>query len=81
MYSTSLEHSRTYASESPGLKHDMQAYPFTLGLLIHALADGLALGVSALSNEAGDFSDTTLVVFMALFIHKGTTWHVHGYHC
>ena len=51
----------------------MQAYPFTLGLLIHALADGLALGVSALSNEAGDFSDTTLVVFMALFIHKGTT--------
>jgi zinc transporter 9 len=52
----------------------MQAYPLTVGLIIHALVDGLALGVSALSNPTGDSPDTSLVVFMALFIHKGTTY-------
>jgi zinc transporter 9 len=58
--------------EPPGVRRDMQAYPLTLGLLIHALVDGLALGVSALSNATGDSPDTSWVVFMALFIHKGT---------
>lgn len=45
-----------------------KAYPFTLGLIMHGLADGLALGVSALSNTESDLS---LVVFLALVIHKG----------
>lgn len=46
-----------------------KAYPLTLGLVMHGLADGLALGVSALGNTESDLS---LVVFLALIIHKGT---------
>jgi zinc transporter 9 len=45
-----------------------RAYPLTLGLVMHGLADGLALGVSALGNTETDLS---LVVFLALIIHKG----------
>jgi zinc transporter 9 len=45
-----------------------RAYPLTLGLVIHSLADGLALGVSALSRTESDLS---FVVFLALMIHKG----------
>jgi zinc transporter 9 len=45
-----------------------RAYPLTLGLVTHGLADGLALGVSALSPAGSDLS---LVVFLALLIHKG----------
>ena len=45
-----------------------KAYPVTLGLIIHGLSDGLALGVSALSDTESDLS---LVVFLALLIHKG----------
>jgi solute carrier family 39 (zinc transporter), member 9 len=48
------------------------AYPLTVGLIIHGLADGLALGVSALSDsDSGSSSNLSLVVFMALAIHKG----------
>jgi len=47
-----------------------RAYPLTLGLVMHGLADGLALGVSALSNTETDLS---LVVFLALIIHKAPT--------
>jgi len=49
----------------------------TLGLIIHSLADGLALGASlaaASSGEVGEddspFSGLSLVVFMALALHK-----------
>jgi zinc transporter 9 len=49
-------------------KRPERAYPLTLGLVIHGLADGLALGVSALSHTESDLS---LVVFFALIIHKG----------
>lgn len=60
-----------------------RAIPLTLGLLVHALADGLALGSSALSGaEAGGASGVqgagsvvpsglSIVVFFALAIHKG----------
>ncbi|TFY52308.1 hypothetical protein EVJ58_g10091, partial [Rhodofomes roseus] len=59
-----------------------RAVPLTLGLVMHALADGLALGSSALSGtaeggvgagEAGSVvpSGLSLVVFFALVIHKG----------
>ena len=44
-----------------------RAYPYTLGLAMHGLADGLALGVSSLSNTEPDLS---IVVFLALIIHK-----------
>lgn len=45
-----------------------KAYPLTVGLVMHGLADGLALGVSALGNTETDLS---FVVFFALIIHKG----------
>ena len=48
------------------------ALPLTLGMVLHGLADGLALGVSALSgNDHESSTNLTLVVFMALAVHKG----------
>lgn len=49
------------------------AYPITIGLVVHGLADGLALGMSALSedDESSSYS-LSLVVFLALAVHKGT---------
>lgn len=55
---------------SDEIKKLERAYPLTLGLVMHGLADGLALGVSALSNTETDLS---LVVFLALIIHKAPT--------
>lgn len=63
-----------------------RAYPLTLGLVIHSLADGLALGASALprptgeGNEGGSVAATTqlsIVVFLALIIHKGKHHFLH----
>jgi zinc transporter 9 len=49
-----------------------RAFPLTFGLIIHGLADGLALGVSSLSkDESGGASKLSLIVFLALIIHKG----------
>ena len=45
-----------------------RAYPLTLGLIVHALADGLALGSAAVSPVDTGLS---FVVFLALLIHKG----------
>lgn len=45
-----------------------RAYPLTLGLIVHALADGFALGSSATSPIDRGLSVT---VFLALIIHKG----------
>ncbi|KAI0771122.1 Zinc/iron permease [Trametes elegans] len=58
-----------------------RAYPLTLGLVVHALADGLALGSAALSDSAEDSgsggsvipSGLSIVVFLALVIHKAPT--------
>lgn len=49
------------------------AYPITLGLVLHGLADGLALGMSVLSNDKSSSHPyaLSLVVFMALAVHKG----------
>ncbi|KAJ9091187.1 hypothetical protein QFC20_007697 [Naganishia adeliensis] len=41
----------------------------TLGLVIHAMADGVALGASSLSGSGG----LGLVVFLAVIVHKGPT--------
>jgi zinc transporter 9 len=54
--------------EETSLRRPEKAYPLTLGLVMHGLADGLALGVSALGDAETDLS---LVVFLALIIHKG----------
>ena len=53
------------------------AYPITIGLVVHGLADGLALGMSVLSSDDSSSSySLSLVVFLALAVHKGT----HGCH-
>ncbi|KAJ7677435.1 Zinc/iron permease [Mycena rosella] len=49
-----------------------RAYPLTFGLITHGLADGLALGVSSLSSDPAH-SDLSLIVFLALIIHKAPT--------
>ncbi|KAI0632504.1 Zinc/iron permease [Trametes polyzona] len=58
-----------------------RAYPLTLGLVVHALADGLALGSAAMSDSAQEpetagsivFSGLSVVVFFALLVHKAPT--------
>ena len=59
-------------------KHDGEgnvlnpAYPITIGLVVHGLADGLALGMSMLSSDDSSSSyGLSLVVFFALAVHKG----------
>ncbi|KAI0269809.1 Zinc/iron permease [Gloeopeniophorella convolvens] len=50
------------------------AYPITIGLVVHGLADGLALGMSVLSDDEESSSYTlSLVVFLALAVHKAPT--------
>lgn len=44
------------------------AHSLSLGLVVHALVDGYALGVSA-SNERSPA--LSLVVFLAIMVHKG----------
>ena len=65
-------------SEERKAKAKSKAYPLTLGLVIHSLADGLALGASALPltgvDEAGASSTgLSIIVFFALMIHKGAS--------
>lgn len=51
-----------------------KAFALTVGLVIHSLADGLALGVSALAKTApGTTNSVSLVVFLALLLHKAPT--------
>ncbi|KAJ9117540.1 hypothetical protein QFC22_004390 [Naganishia vaughanmartiniae] len=49
--------------------HGVAGLNATLGLVIHALADGVALGASSLSGSGG----LGLVVFLAVIVHKGPT--------
>lgn len=50
------------------------AYPITIGLVVHGLADGLALGMSVLSDDDSSSSySLSLVVFLALAVHKAPT--------
>lgn len=59
-----------------------KSYPLTFGLMVHGLADGLALGVSALSSsESSPLSNVSFIVFLALIIHKGKHVNVIKYHC
>ena len=53
-----------------------RANPITLGLVIHSLADGLALGASSGSSSGGGGirdNPLLLIVFFALLIHKAPT--------
>ena len=47
------------------------AFPLTFGLVIHGLADGLALGVSSLPTSPVGASKLSFIVFLALLVHKG----------
>lgn len=53
-----------------------KAFPLTFGLVIHSLADGLALGASAVPRINGEDGNggaqLTIVVFLAIVVHKGT---------
>ncbi|KAI5831180.1 Zinc/iron permease [Schizophyllum commune Tattone D] len=46
-----------------------RAVPLTLGLAVHALADGLALGAAARDDDGG----LGWIVFLALLVHKAPT--------
>lgn len=51
-----------------------KAIPFTIGLIIHGIADGCALGVSALEEASSQSSNgLSLIVFLALLLHKAPT--------
>ena len=47
------------------------AFPLTFGLVIHGLADGLALGVSSLPTAPGGSLKLSFIIFLALLVHKG----------
>lgn len=62
-------HSRNSSQQldSPTLQvAHKRAYPLTIGLVLHALADGLALGSSILSDAGSN--ELSLIVFAALII-------------
>jgi zinc transporter 9 len=49
-----------------------RAFVLLLGLVIHGIADGLALGVAHVAgSSSGNTSTLSLVVFFALVLHKG----------
>lgn len=49
-----------------------KAVPFTFGLVLHGLADGCALGVSALEDSSSKGTkNLSFIVFLALLFHKG----------
>jgi len=69
------ERGRLPSPEIPHLRHaepsGMQgAYPLSFGLIIHALVDGYALGVSASNARSPNLS---LIVFLAIIVHKAPT--------
>ncbi|KAI6027621.1 Zinc/iron permease [Pisolithus microcarpus] len=48
-----------------------RVFPLSLGLVVHALVDGYALGVSATADERS--SALSLIVFLAIIVHKAPT--------
>lgn len=50
-----------------------RAFVLLLGLVIHGIADGLALGVAHVAGSSSGNTNSTLslVVFFALVLHKG----------
>lgn len=62
--------SRTAAGNVSTVSTSAKGFALTLGLVLHALSDGLALGSSIVSDP--DSQELSLVIFAALAIHKGT---------
>lgn len=51
-----------------------RAFPLTLGLVIHSLADGIALGAANLAKTTpGTANTVSFIVFLALLLHKAPT--------
>ena len=61
----------TATGDGPRTQVSGKGLTLTLGLVLHALSDGLALG-SSIVSDAGS-RDSSLVIFAALVIHKGAT--------
>ena len=65
-------------SDRPPLRHaeagssGRRVYPLSLGLIIHGLVDGYALGVSASNAHSLNLS---FIVFLAIIVHKGMVLH------
>ncbi|KAG7088224.1 hypothetical protein E1B28_012241 [Marasmius oreades] len=61
---------RSVDGDSPSSPGNLsQAIPLTLGLIIHSIADGVALGVS-FASEGGAATGLSIIVFLAIIIHK-----------
>jgi zinc transporter ZupT len=70
--STSAQrHNTARTATGDGLKISGKGFTLTLGLVLHALSDGLALGSSIVSDT--ESQELSLVIFAALIIHKGMT--------
>ncbi|EJC98106.1 Zinc/iron permease [Fomitiporia mediterranea MF3/22] len=71
-----LNHRRTRSDEQSTFEKP-RAIAMTLGLVIHSLADGLALAASALPRKVGEGEGQNtqlwLLVFFALMVHKAPT--------
>jgi len=67
---------RAHTSSVAGISGDVaparrKGMTITLGLFVHALADGVALGVSSLTDTVS--TSLSMVVFLALVVHKAPT--------
>jgi len=60
---------RTATGDAFNIHTSGKGFTLTLGLVLHALSDGLALGSSIVSDA--ESQGLSLVVFAALIIHKG----------
>lgn len=60
---------RTASADSFAVPTSGRGFTLTLGLVLHALSDGLALGSSIVSDPGS--RELSLVIFVALIIHKG----------
>lgn len=62
----SVDESESEAAARMNSVHGLNA---TLGLVIHGAADGIALGASSLASGKKSLS---LIVFLAVIVHKGS---------
>ena len=58
--------SRSGSRDVEGAKRGVVSWTATLGLVVHAAADGVALGAAATTNQ----TDVEMIVFLAIMLHK-----------
>jgi len=58
--------SRSAGRDVEGAKRGVVSWTATLGLVVHAAADGVALGAAATTNQ----TDVEMIVFLAIMLHK-----------